>query len=412
MKQTESYIRENLKKTVRVCRKDEGSLIGLPKPYTVPCISGKFQEMYYWDTYFTNQGLICSGCIGQAKNNVDNMLYLVRRYGKMPNGNRTYYLNRSQPPFLSEMVREIYEQTKDRQWLEEAVCALEREYAFWQTERNSGTGLNRYGGNPIDEKTLCEEVLSFCSRTGRAMPTGQEELARCGRDMYAVAESGWDCSSRFRAGADLYNALDLNSLLFLLEANMEYFTCRLGRAEAAEEWAVRKKKRQTRMNRLLWNSRRGFYSDYLYEQEEVSELFSAAAFYPLFAGLCDEKRAEQTVESLALIEQPYGVAGCENRKQEGKSSDSLQWDYPNGWACLQYIVAVGLKKYGYGEAALRIAEKFIDVVDDNFKRTGNLWEKYNVVTGRVSVTREYATPPMMGWTAGIYLSFLDMLRDA
>lgn len=412
MKRTEDYIRENWEKTIRVCQRDEGSLIGLPEPYTVPCISGKFQEMYYWDTYFTNLGLMRSGYFGQAKNNVDNMLYLVQRYGKMPNGNRTYYLNRSQPPFLSEMVREIYMQTKDRHWLEEAVSALEREYHFWQTERNTRTGLNRYGGEPLDEKTLYDEVGRFCSRTGRPMPTEPEEVARCGRDMYAVAESGWDCSSRFRQGADSYNALDLNSLLFLLESNMEYYACELGRTGETEEWGVRKKGRREKMNRLLWNPKRGFYCDYLYEQGKLSELCSAAAFYPLFAGLCDEKRAERTAENLFLIEQPYGVAGCENRQQDAESAGQLQWDYPNGWACLQYIVAVGLKNYGYEEAALRIAEKFVTVVDNNFEKTGKLWEKYNVVTGEVSVTREYATPPMMGWTAGIYLFFADMLRDA
>lgn len=412
MKKTESYIRENWERTIRVHREDEGSLIGLPKPYTVPCISGKFQELYYWDTYFTNQGLICSGYLEQAKNNVDNMLYLVRRYGKMPNGNRTYYLNRSQPPFLSEMVREIYEQIKSRQWLEEAVCALEREYDFWQTERNSRSGLNRYGGNPLDEETLCREVKGFCERTGRAMPTGQEELARCGRDMYAVAESGWDCSSRFLEGADLYNPVDLNALLFLLESNMEYFCRELGKTENERVWEGRKKRRQERMNQLLWNPGRGFYGDYLYEREAVSELFSAAAFYPMFVKMCDEERAERTAESLRLIEQPYGVAGCESRGQDGEETKALQWDYPNGWACLQYIVSVGLRRYGYEEAALRIAEKFITLVDNNFEKTGKLWEKYNVVTGEVSVTREYATPPMMGWTAGIYLSFADMLKNA
>lgn len=407
MTKTEQYIRKNWDNTIKTCSMDEGTLIALPKPYTVPCISGRFQEMYYWDTYFTNIGLILSGYLEQAKNNVDNMLYLVHRYGKMPNGNRTYYLNRSQPPFLSQMVREIYDLTSDKEWLRTAVYAeLKTEYDFWQTQRGCENGLNRYGGKEIDEETLYREVENYCRRKGEEPPDTRQEVYKCGRAMYAIAESGWDCSSRYEKGADAYNPVDLNALLYMLESNMEYFAGELGENGEAESWKRRKEIRKNKMTSLMWNENRGCFCDYMYKESQVSDLFSAAAFYPLYAKCCDAKEAADTVAKLPLIEMKYGIAGCE--KKEGLSE--LQWDYPNGWACLQYIVVKGLENYGYLKEAVRIAEKFIRLTDENFEKTGNLWEKYNVVTGKVSVTKEYATPPMMGWTAGIYMYFSDFLK--
>ena len=140
------YIEDNWDNTTRLFTEDDDTLIGLPHPYTVPRIEGKFQEMYYWDVYFTNVGLIKSGRLSQAKNNVDNMCYLINKFGFVPNGNRTYYLSRSQPPFLSQMVRCIYEQTGDIRWLDECYKALEKEYKFWENERQTPCGLNRYYG--------------------------------------------------------------------------------------------------------------------------------------------------------------------------------------------------------------------------------------------------------------------------
>ena len=125
-----AFILENWDKTVRTNTVDAGSLIGLPKPYTVPCIEGFFQEMYYWDTYFTNIGLLLSGKVEQAINNTENIAYLIERYGKMPNGSRTFYLNRSQPPFFSQAVRDIFEATGDLEWLSRMYSTAEKEYSF------------------------------------------------------------------------------------------------------------------------------------------------------------------------------------------------------------------------------------------------------------------------------------------
>lgn len=148
------FIRENIKKTVRINTGGDDTLIGLPYPYTVPTVSEAFQEMYYWDTYFTNVGLLVSGESELARYNTDNLLYMADKYGFVPNGNRTWFLNRSQPPFLSLMVKDIYNETKDCEWLENAVKILEKEYSFWMTERITDTGLNCYGSNASDDALL------------------------------------------------------------------------------------------------------------------------------------------------------------------------------------------------------------------------------------------------------------------
>lgn len=402
------YIKDNWVNTIKPACENEGTLLKLPKPYTTPCISRMFQEMYYWDTYFANVGLIMSGMAEQAKNNVDNMIYMINTYGHMPNGNRVGYLNRSQPPFLSIMVREVFEATGDAQWLEnEAYPALEKEYAFWQGERMTQVGLNRYSSNVTDEERLVRFAGTLCSRSGMPMPEDKEECMELGRSMYSLAESGWDCTSRFALNAHKYAPADLNSLLYMLEDNMAFFAETLGKTADAGIWHERAKERCEKINRLLWSEERGVFCDVHVETGKLNNVVSAAAFYPLFAGFATQEQAEKAVCALSLLEQEYGIACCENRED----LLSLQWDYPHGWACLHYIVIKGLLRYGRKEDALRVAEKYVRVATENFRETNNLWEKYNVVTGKVSVTKEYNTPPMMGWSAGVYLYCAQLLED-
>lgn len=407
MKTVRDYITGNWHRAVRYVPRDSGTLLGLPKPFSIPCVSGMYQELYYWDTYFTNLGLIASRNVEQAQNNVDNMLYLVRRYGFMPNGSRTFYLNRSQPPFLSQMVRELWEVTGDIQWLAREACpALEREYEYWQTNRASGNGLNHYGTTETGKETLEEYGRILCERFQVPQPEDPTLLQSYGSAMLAVAESGWDCTSRFRMEAPGYDPVDLNALLYLHEDNMEFFSRVLGKAPEAAQWQARKQARSRSMEALCWDEDRGAYYDYHREAGRRSTLFSAASFYPLFVGMCGEKQAGKVAKKLPLLERTWGIACCEER------SDllNLQWDYPNGWACIHYIVAMGLLRWGFREDAQRIMEKFMKLTERNFEKTGNLWEKYDVTTGNVSTAKEYKTPPMLGWTAGVYLAFQKLLE--
>ena len=408
MEEVNAYIAQNWDKTVRYVPHDRDTLLGLPKPFSTPGISGSFQELYYWDTYFINVGLLASGRTEQAANNIENMFWLIDRFGWMPNGNRTFYLNRSQPPLLSQMVRELFQQTQDRAWLRDrAYPALQKEYRFWHTHRTAGNGLSRYAGEKTDDTTIFDLGKALCERFGIAPPQNEEKLCSYGYAMQAVAESGWDCTSRFGTEAHLYTPVDLNALLYLTESNMEWFAGVLGRTEESEQWHTRKEARKEAMDRLLWDEGRGYYCDCRFPDGHRSQLLSVASFYPLFAGMCDRERAERVIATLPKLEMPYGIACCE------KTDDllGLQWDYPNGWACLQYLAAAALYRYGHERDARRIAEKYIGLVDRVFRKSGQLWEKYNVRTGEISGAKEYKTPPMMGWTAGVYVAFQKFLRE-
>ena len=306
------YIENNWDNTTRLFTEDDDTLIGLPHPYTVPCIEGKFQEMYYWDVYFTNVGLIKSGRLSQAKNNVDNMCYLINKFGFVPNGNRTYYLSRSQPPFLSQMVCCIYEQTGDIRWLDECYKALEKEYKFWENERQTPCGLNRYYGS-----FNREELMSFCgllcNRFNIEKPD-DESIAECyGKAMYSFAESGWDCNSRM--GLDCYNYawVDLNSLLFGMESDMAFFSAELKNGCEAM-WNEKANSRREMMTKLLWDDKSGAFCDYNFETGKQADIISAAQFYPLFSGVCTKEEAERTVELLSEIEAEFGVACCEKKR--------------------------------------------------------------------------------------------------
>ena len=401
------YIRDNWHRTIKPACKDNDTLIALPYPYTTPCISGTFQELYYWDTYFTNVGLLLSGMTTQAKHNIDNMFHLINVYSKMPNGNRTYYLNRSQPPFLSQMVRELFEVTQDVKWLGECACpALEREYTFWTEKRAAPSGLNRYGCDLTNDEDYLDIAEYFAKRIARPLPDDRATRIEWGKSMMALAESGWDCTSRFALNAHEHIPADLNSLLYLLENNMAYFATVLKKRDDAEWWASRAEARKRTITERLWDDDRGVFCDRHIGSDRLNHLVSVAAFYPLFAGLATDEQAAQTVRSLPLLEHEHGIACCEPRDD----LLTLQWDHPHGWACLHHIVISGLMRYGYRDDALRIAEKYVCTVDRAFERTGNLWEKYNVVTGDVSATREYDTPPMMGWSAGVYRFCEELLK--
>ncbi len=395
MTKVEKFILENWESVIRVNTKDKDTLIGLPYPYTVPCAEGKFQELYYWDTYFTNVGLMLQGKIEIAKNNVNNMLFLVEKFGFMPNGNRTHYQYRSQPPFLSQMVLELYAETKDIDWLFKAYCTLEKEYSFWQKERITPSGLNRYHGQIKD---FTESASSLCRRVGLDMPSDIKTKNRYGESAYSLCESGWDCSSRFAFFAQDINPVCLNSLLYGFEKNMAYFSKVLGNGDS-KDWNRRSIERKMLMNNIMWDKNIGAFCDYNFVENKRRTLASTAMFYPMFFNLEDENQSNQTIKTLKKLEQKYGVACCENRED----ILSLQWDYPHGWACQQYMVIKALLNYGFVSEANRIAQKYVDVVDKVFDETGHLWEKYNVLSGTVSVTKEYVTPTMMGWSAGVYI---------
>lgn len=402
------FIRTSWDKTVRFHPEDEETRIGLPRPYTVPSVSGMFQEIYYWDTFFTNEGLILDGRTELARNNVENMLFLVERYGKMLNGNRTFYTNRSQSPYLSMMIAAVYDATGDKEWLRGVLPGLEKEYRFWMTERITPIGLNRHGNNATDEEKLGFIPL-LQGRLGENFKTeglSREELLEIGSHYIAEAES-WDFNPRYKGRCMDFCPVDLNANLHLYELNFARFYDELGDKGAAKKWRKTAEKRRELIRKYLRDPETGMYYDYDWVAGKRSDVVSGAVFNLLFARAVDKREARGVLAALERLEYPYGIAACEDKPYAYR----YQWSYPNGWAPVQYLAVRGLAGYGYMEEARRIAHKYVGIVVRNFRQTGNLWEKYNVAEGNVNVSDEYDMPTMIGWTAGIFEWMLDFLES-
>lgn len=395
-KNVKEYIESHWDECIKVNKEDSGELIGLPYPYTVPAV-GHFDELYYWDTYFLNQGLKLCGRHEQVKFNTDNLLYMLDKFGFVPNGNRTYYLKNSQPPFLSAMVRDVYEHYNDKTWLEKAYTSLEKEYEFWMEKRISPIGLNQYSPVcPPEDVEVVAEI--FRRRVGYTPDISDEEMAsKC----LILGESGWDFTPRFGLECEDFVQVDLNSLMYMLEKNMEFFSAELGNSDGCL-WRERAEKRSGLMNRYMKDENNLFF-DYNYKTGEFSKIYSVASYYPMYVGMADSEQALAAVDNLPRLEEKYGIVTCEKNSVKGR----FQWNYPNGWACLQYIMTEALKKYGYMEKARDIAKKYIELVDKVFEETGNIWEKYNVVEGSIDVVAAGKMPAMMGWTAGAYLALKE-----
>ena len=394
------FIASHWDECIKENRNDCETLVGLPYPYIVPAV-GHFDEMYYWDTYFTNVGLVLAGRAMQAKFNVDNMLNLISRFGFMPNGNRTYYLTRSQAPFLSYMVADIFEHFNDKAWLAGAFLILEKEYDFWMTKRMTTTGLNQYSDDSPKEE-LIKLSYDLEERMGKKLEGDREKI---GLHYLVMCEAGWDINTRFGLEGYNYIQVDLNSLMYGFEQNMSRFSEILSNGQK-ELWSDRAAKRKALMLELL-DIGDGLLVDYNFVTKKHSSDFASASLYPLFTGVADEKNAKAIMKNLPRLEEKYGILSNEKNGVEG----SFQWGYPNGWACQQYIAIKGFDRYGFADDARRIAEKYIAVADKVFEETGNLWEKYNVVEGSSNVCDEYKMPAMMGWSAGVYLAAEKYLND-
>ena len=395
MDELKRYIFEKWPQTVRETPLgslgEEERRIALPRPYTVPCTDTHFQEMYYWDTYFTNRGLMLSDRLQAVLDNIENFIYLIDTYGFIPNGSHKSMLNRSQPPFFGMMVRDVYRQTGDKAWLAHCVVALEKEYAFWESKRKSENGLNHYSTD-ADEARLIRSVKMYGERTGIIY---DKDLPYWGKNILAEAESGWDFCARFEGKCHEYNAVDLNALLWFDEKFLAFAARELGTGDGAE-WEQKATERYEKMAKLM-RGEDGVFYDYSYVEETHSAVRSAASFFPYFVGMCDTDDGIDVL--LDALELPFGLQAA-----EPVASTSFQWGDRNGWACLQLVAVEALEHCGRHTEAKRLAEKFVGTVERTFAQTGKLFEKYNVQKGDADAVSEYGTPEMMGWTAGVYLA--------
>jgi alpha,alpha-trehalase len=373
----------------------EHGLLYLPRPYVVP--GGRFNEMYGWDSYFIEEGLLGDGEIALARDMVDNFVYEIEQYGTILNANRTYYLSRSQPPFLTRMILGVYERTHDGNWLRGTLPAIERYYRFWTEDPHFDevTGLSRYfdrGNGPAPEviaderddqgRTHYDRVREyFKTHTVADYDVAQYYDRKADRltPLFYKAdrtmrESGFDPSNRYGPfSADIihYAPVCLNSLLYQMEQDAATIATALGHSGDANNWRTRANRRQTLVNRYLWDSEAGLYLDYNFITARRRNYPFATTFYPLWAGLASPEQARAVRKHLAEFEAPGGLL-------TSTTESGSQWDAPFGWAPLQMIGVEGLRRYGYVEDADRLATKFISMVNDDFREHGVIVEKYDV----------------------------------
>lgn len=390
------------------------SALALPYRYVVP--GGRFREIYYWDSYFTMLGLKADGQIDLARQMVLNFESLIQRYGRIPNGSRTYYLGRSQPPFLSLMIDLIDD--GDPKAAARHLAALQAEHRFWMagtaqaatdgaSERvirmPDGSLLNRYWD---DKSGPREESWSEDVETARQSGRAPDLMYR---HLRAGAESGWDFSSRWLADgrtlATIHTTdivpVDLNSLLWALERNIARRCGLVAERSCQRAFEDRALRRQRAMNRYLWSDREGRFGDWDHATGRMTPVVSAAALYPLFVGLATRKQADF---SARIAERDLLAPGG---LRTTRTATGQQWDWPNGWAPLQWVAIDGLERYGQHRLARTIAERWVETVRKGFNDSGKMLEKYNVEESVPGGGGEYPLQDGFGWTNGVTRALLD-----
>jgi alpha,alpha-trehalase len=434
-------------------------LLYLPDKYVVP--GGRFNEMYGWDSYFIIRGLLRAGRVELARGMVDNFFFEIEHYGAMLNANRTYYLTRSQPPFLSSMFVDVYRATQkdghtDKAWLERAYADLEKDYGMWTRDPHLAgqTGLSRYydfGDGPPAEAVQDESgfyrkvaqyfflhpaeandyVVETKPGTTQAVAGSPYSLQVCdvpltmaraecekakqfklSADYYkgdrSMRESGFDVSFRFGpfgAATHHYAPVCLNSLLYKTEKDLEQISLRLGHGEDAKKWNQRAEERKKLISRYLWNQEQGLFFDYNFQTSRMSNYRYASTFYPLWAGLATPEQAKAVAGSLKTFERPGGLP-------MSTIETGAQWDLPYGWGNIEMLAIDGLRRYGYNADADRVSYEFLSTVAENFRRDGTIKEKYNVVTqsSEAHVELGYEMNVVgFGWTNAAFLELLHAL---
>lgn len=394
------------------------TLIPLPHSYIVP--GGRFREIYYWDSYFTMHGLAASGRMDLVESMLNNFAYLIDELGFIPNGNRTYYMSRSQPPFFGSMVS-LFQHYKGTEAALPYLPQLLREYSFWmdgarevsaQSPANrhvvrmpDGSLLNRYYDMSPEPRPE-----SYAEDVKLASHLPEEEKPRLYTDIRAAAESGWDFSSRwFRDSKSLGTIhttdiipVDLNSLLYQLESTIAEFYTAQGNEQRAEEFEERAENRKAALEKWCWDEQRQFYADFDFVSRQHTPSLTLAAVYPLYFGIATDERARLVGKKLASdFLKPGGLVTSLVETGE-------QWDYPNGWAPLQWLAINGLEEYNMPELSQEIASRWLRVNRKVFLETGKMMEKYNVVdTTLVGGGGEYPLQDGFGWTNGVNIALIN-----
>jgi alpha,alpha-trehalase len=397
------------------------SLLPLPNPYIVP--GGRFSEIYYWDSYFTMLGLRVQGHEDLIVNMLNNFAFLADSVGFIPNGNRNYYLSRSQPPFFSLMVKLLAE--KDPEALTRYLPSLVKEYAFWMNGEeklstpgdtfehvvmlSDGSVLNRYYDKRAAPRPEAYKEDVATAHEAGSHPEFSRNPAEVYKALRSAAESGWDFSSRWFADEKQLASIqttdlvpvDLNCLLYHLELMIHDGFKQKGEEERAAEMKKRADTRRKALLTFCWDAEQGFFFDYHIRKEHRTSSKTLAAVYPLFFKMVQPEMADAVAT----------VIKKEFLKPGGLTTTLVvsgeQWDAPNGWAPLQWMGYRGLKNYGHHELAADIKHRWLRQNLRVFQATGKMMEKYNVLdTTLVAGGGEYPNQDGFGWTNGVALALM------
>ena len=396
--------------------KNVGSLISLPNSYIVP--GGRFGEIYYWDSYFTMLGLQTAGKTEMIENMVKNFAHIINQKGFIPNGNRTYFLTRSQPPFFARMVQVLAEQKGDNIYVE-FLPQLEKEYLFWMdglqqvNESNptakkvvlmpDGSILNRYWdkGNFPRAESYREDV--------ETIKESNRPQAIVYQDLRSACESGWDFSSRWFEDPMKLSTIhtteiippDLNALLFNLEQVLSKGYELKNNAPQAKNYAKKADARKEAVLKYCWNNDLGYFMDYDFVKQTHTQVPSLAGMYPLTFQMATN---EQAKKAATVIKNKFLKSGG---VVSTLTDNGQQWDYPNGWAPLQWMTIEGLRHYNQTDLANTIKNRWIDLNTKVYKKTGKLVEKYDVVDMSLEAGGgEYPVQDGFGWTNGVLLKLI------
>lgn len=354
--------------------------IFLPEPYVVP--GGIFDTMFYWDSYFTMLGLRHDPVHADLlRSMVDNCVFMVEHYGRVLNSNKKVWSSRSQLPFLTSMIELCRPLELGDEWYRHAYDAAATEYADYWTSGNHllDNGLSRFYED-----------------------SGDDYMTR-------HTEASWDMSPRFTDdNATSLAPVDLNANLFVYERHLAAESTRRGDSQAAEHYEQLAAERRSRMLELMWDTEDGLFYDYDTSLDRRTDVKSVATFVPLWAGIADDDIAARSVDALALFETKHGVATCD--RDYGYAD--RQWNHPFGWAPLHWMIWSGLRNYGYASDADRIARSWLELNAEVFRRTGAMWEKYDVVRGTVAdVLDRYENQVGFGWTNGVFADLEHSIGD-
>ena len=414
-----------------------GSLLALPYPYIVP--GGRFREIYYWDSYFTMLGLRASDETAMIENMVKNFDYLIEAFGHIPNGNRTYYLSRSQPPFFCMMV-DMLAGIKGNSIYKKYLPSMQKEYAYWMEGADSikegeackrvvkfsnAALLNRYWDESTEPRPesykedyeIAEAVaLQLAMRIKIASPEKLKQLldeskASTCRHLRAAACSGWDFSSRWFADPQNINSIettsiipvDLNCLLYSMEIIIARGLKLMGRPKGSQAFSQKAAKRKAAIIKYCWNNDKGFFFDYNITMLQQSEIITAAGIFPLFVKIATPAQAAAVAKTVELtLLKVGGIVTTTNNTGQ-------QWDAPNGWAPLQWTSVMAFKNYNNNQLAKTIAQRWLALVEKVYANTGRLMEKYNVEDlSKEAGGGEYPAQDGFGWTNGVYLVLKKM----